>query len=147
MDISEAKAKLSPLMTQAVHEHAPVRIARRGETDEVVLLSRRQLLEQVLSQEALAVTMTAEEGAFVATIPGLGLIGAGETVDSAMTELREAVDEHVYEFFSNLRFWEETTHMAYFRPLLRYFLMNTDERLRLLMGDEQDKELDPTGKP
>ena len=136
LDISEAKAKLSYLMTQAIYDKVPVRITRRGETDEVILLSRRQLLEQVLPLENLAVTVTADEGTFVATIPGLGLIGAGETLYLAMTQLKDAVDDHVREFFSNLWFWEGTTHMAYFRPLLRYFLSDTDDRLKLLAGGE-----------
>lgn len=135
MDISEAKAKLSSLMTQAIHEHSPVRVSRRGEEDQLVGLARGQILERLLADQSLPVEMTVEAGEFVAAIPALGQLGTGETVDEALVDLQRGLDDFVPEFFSNLRFWEQTSRIAYYRPLFRYLLMNPDERLLMLSGD------------
>lgn len=135
-DISEAKAKLSALMSLAIHEHAPVRVSRRGDDDQMVGLSRRQMLERLLSDETFPVEMTVDAGEFIAAVAGLGQLGTGPTVDAALLDLRDELDEFVTEFFSNLRFWEQTDRIAFYRPLLRYHLSDEDERLHILSGDD-----------
>lgn len=136
IDISEAKAKLSALMTQAIHEHAPIRVTRRGEDDQLVGLARGQVLDRLLGDELFPVEMTVEAAEFIAAIPALGQLGTGETVDEALLDLQRALDDFVTEFFSNLRFWEQTTRIAYYRPLLRYLLMDPGQRLLMLSSDD-----------
>jgi hypothetical protein len=133
LPFSDAKAKLSDLMTAAVHGRHPLLIERHRGKESMLLIGRDDvgaLLESFEFHPKVSVS----EGEFVVRLAELGLIAGGSSLDEAFDELVELTEEYARTFFQRLGFYMETDRRGQFPWLVRFALTPPDERRRLFVG-------------
>jgi predicted RNase H-like HicB family nuclease len=104
---SDAKARLSDVMTAVVHGHRPKAVGRHRGKEEMFLVGRDELLA-VLESFAFEPKVAVSEGEFVVRLPELGLIAAGESLDEALDELVELAEAYTEDFLDRLEFFRQT---------------------------------------
>jgi predicted RNase H-like HicB family nuclease len=104
---SEAKAKLSDLMTAVVHGHRPKLIDRHHGKEEMVLVGRDELVA-LLEGFTFEPKVSVSEGEFIVHLPELGLIAGGESLDGALDELVELSEAYAEDYFNRYEFFRET---------------------------------------
>src|SRR5437773_1408171 len=94
---SEAKAGLSALMDQVVHDHRPAIIERRREAMVALSLSD---LRSLLAPFRLEPRVNVGRKETVATLDELGLVGTGRSTDAAIDDLLEEVRAYAADFIA-----------------------------------------------
>jgi prevent-host-death family protein len=136
---SEAKAKLSDLMTAVVHGHRPQVIDRHGGKEEMFLVGRDELLALLESFEFHPL-VSISEGEFTVRLPELGLIAGGESLDAALDELVEIAEAYVEQYFARYEFFRETDRRRQLPWIARIAFTDPDERRKLLSATPTYRE-------
>jgi hypothetical protein len=129
---SDAKAKLSDLMTEVVHGHRPWIVARHRGKEAMFLLGRAEL-SAMLESFRFDPKATVSEGEFVVRLPELGLIAGGETLDEALDELVALAEDYALDFFDRLDFYLQTDRRSQL-PWLMRLAVTPPERRRALFA-------------
>lgn len=129
---SEAKARLSELMTTVVHGHRPRVVDRHHGKEEMLLVGRDDLLAMLESFQ-FEPQVSVSEGEFVVRLPELGLIAGGESFDLALEELVELAEAYAEQYLSRLSFYMETPRRQQLPWVARFALTVSDDRRRLFM--------------
>jgi hypothetical protein len=104
---SDAKAKLSDLMTSVVHDHRPMAVGRHRGKEEMFLVGRDELTA-LLEGFDFHPKVTVSQGEFVVRLPELGLIAGGPSLDEALDELVELAEAYAEDYFGRLEFFKQT---------------------------------------
>jgi predicted RNase H-like HicB family nuclease len=140
---SEAKAKLSDLMTSVVHDHRPKAVDRHHGKEEMLLLGREEVMALLESFE-FQPRVSVSEGEFVVRLPELGLIAGGASFDDALDELVELAEEYAEQYFARLEFYRETDRRQHLPWVARVAFTPADERRELFARTEAIRqELQP----
>ncbi len=138
MDFTTAKARLSELMRDLLLAHRPFTVFRRGDAEEMVALPSHDLVAWGLRSYRFDAQVTFGEGQVVATIPKMGVVGAGATFEEAMADLASNLLSYAKVYFSRRRFYEETDRADHYPWLLRFVLTPPPERVNLLIEDSRE---------
>lgn len=133
LDFSRAKSALSDLMTQVVHEHRP-RVVSRHRGKERMLLVRTEDVADYLRSFRFETETVADEDEVTVSLPALGLLGFGETVEEARTDLLTELRAYARDFFERASFYAATDRAAHAPWLLRFAVTPPDRQLELLAG-------------
>ncbi len=135
---SEAKAKLSDLMTAVVHGHRPKAVDRHGGKEEMFLLGREELMAMLESFE-FHPKVSVSEGEFVVRLPELGLIAGGESLDAALAELVEIAEAYVEQYFARYEFFRETDRRRHLPWVARIAFTDAAQRPNLFAPTPTDR--------
>jgi antitoxin YefM len=136
LDFSRAKSGLSELMTQVVHGHAPRIVSRHRGKEEMVLVATDDLA-RFLESFRFDPQVTVDAGEVTASLPRLRILGFGETLDDAMTDLVEELRLYAGDFFARTSFYAETDRADHAPWLLRFALTPPERQLELLYEDSR----------
>lgn len=128
---SEAKSRLSDLMTEVVHRHYP-RLVDRHRGKEAMLLMSPDDLARFLSSYRFEPRVIFDEGEVTVRLPRFGLMGGGATLDEALEDLVEVLEAYTWQFFERLDFHMQTDRAELAPWLLRFAITPAEERLALL---------------
>jgi hypothetical protein len=134
---SEAKAKLSDLMTAVVHGHRPKVVDRHHGKEEMVLMGREELIA-LLEGFTFEPKVSVSEGEFTIRLPELGLIAGGESLDQAFDELVELSEAYAEDYFDRLEFFRETDRRQQLPWVARIAFTAPDERRGLFLHPSAD---------
>lgn len=129
---SEAKAKLSDLMTAVVHGHRPKAVDRHHGKEEMYLFGREEIMALLESFE-FQPKVSVSEGEFVIRLPELGLISGGESFDEALDELVELAEEYAQQYFERFEFYRETDRRQQLPWVARVAVTPAEERRQLFV--------------
>ncbi len=136
---SEAKAKLSDLMTAVVHGHRPKAVDRHGGKEEMFLVGREELLAMLESFE-FHPKVSVSEGEFVVRLPELGLIAGAESLDAALDELTELAEAYVEQYFARYEFFRETDRRRQLPWVARIAFTDSAQRRNLFTATAKHRE-------
>jgi antitoxin YefM len=136
LDFSRAKAGLSHVMTQVVHERSPQIISRHGGKEEMLLVATRDLAD-FLGRFRFDPRVTIDAGEVTAELPQFGVLGFGETLEQAMEDLLEELRLYARDFFERASFYAETDRAEHAPWLLRFAVTPADRQLDLLFEDSR----------
>lgn len=140
---SEAKAKLSDLMTSVVHGHRPKAVDRHHGKEEMLLLGREEVMALLESFE-FQPKVSVSEGEFVVRLPELGLIAGGESFDEALDELVELAEAYAEQYLARLEFYRETDRRQQLPWVARVAFTPAEERRQLFVRTQAIRqELQP----
>lgn len=137
---AQAKARLSDLMDQAVHDHRPQLIDRHRGKEQAVLVSVADL-EMLLEGFEFHPKVSVSEGEFVIRLPELGLIAAGASYQAALDELVELAEQQALDFLGRLDFFMQTDRRGQLGWLLKFALAPAAERRALFSPPAPAAEL------
>lgn len=130
LPFSEAKARLSDLMTAVVHDHRPKAIDRHRGKEEMFLLGRDQLLAMLDAFE-FKPKVSVSEDEFVLRLPELGLVAGGESLDAALDELLELAEAYAEQYLERYEFYRETDRRRHLPWVARIAFTHPEARRRL----------------
>jgi prevent-host-death family protein len=130
---AEAKAKLSDLMSEVVHDHRPVLLDRHRGKEEALVVSVEDLAP-ILEVFTFDPQVSVSEGEFVMRLPELNLISKGPTFDDALAEMVELVETYAGDYFNRFDFYRHTDRRRHLPWLLRFALTPAAERAQLLVS-------------
>ncbi len=104
---SEAKAKLSELMTTVVHGHQPKAVRRHQGKEEMFLIGRDEVVA-LLEGFEFAPKVSVSNGEFTVRLPELALIAGGSSLDEAIAELVELAEMYATDYLDRWEFFKET---------------------------------------
>ena len=139
IDFSPAKSQLSEVMTQVFHGHQP-RIVSRHHGKEQMLLVRPDDLVAMLGEHRLDVQAIYDADEVTLRIPGMGLLGFGETVEEAIDDLLDELRVYATRYFHEPARFMATSRGAHAGALLRFALAGEDEQRRMLGLQEPGRE-------
>ncbi|MBI3970651.1 MAG: hypothetical protein HY332_05130 [Chloroflexi bacterium] len=131
VDFSEAKARLSDLMTSVVHEHQP-RLIFRHRGKEAMLLMRPDDLLKALESFHFDARADVSPGEVTIVIEKLGILGFGESLEEATTDAVNELRVYAHEFFEDWAFYSKTKRAEHLPWLLRFALTPPDRQVDLL---------------
>lgn len=132
MGFSEAKSRLSDLMTAVVHERRPKAIGRHRGKEEMFLLGRDELLDLIESFEFRPLVSVSDDE-FVVTLPELGLIAANESLEAAFDELVEVAEAYAELYLSRYEFYRETDRRRHLPWVARIAFTRPEARRELFI--------------
>lgn len=127
---ARAKARLSDLMDQAVHDHRPQLIDRHRGKEQALLVSVGDL-EMLLEGFEFHPKVSVSDGEFVIRLPELGLIAAGASYETALDELVELAEQQALDYLDRLDFYMQTDRRGQLGWLLKIALAPAAERRAL----------------
>jgi hypothetical protein len=130
LDFSGAKAALSDLMTQVVHEHRP-RVISRHRGKEQMLLVRTDDLADYLRSFRFETETVADDREVTLALPALGLLGFGKSLDEARADLLVELRAYARDFFERATFYAATDRAAHAPWLLRFAVTPPERQLEL----------------
>lgn len=134
---SEAKAKLSDLMTAVVHGHRPKAVGRHQGKEEMFLVGRDELIA-LLEGFAFQPKVSVSQGEFIVRLPELGLIAGGSSLDEAFEELVELAEAYAEDYFERLEFFKQTDRRRQLPWVARIAFTAPEERRGLFMQQAAD---------
>lgn len=136
---AQAKAKLSDLMDQAVHDHRLQLIDRHRGKEQAVLVSVADM-ELLLEGFQFHPKVSVSDGEFVVRLPELNLIAGGNSYEEAIDELVELAEQQAQNFLARLDFYMQTDKRAQLAWLLKVALTSPQERSRLFFAPAPEPE-------
>ena len=136
---AQAKAHLSDLMDQAVHQHRMQLIDRHRGKERAVLVSVADLgllLEGFRFEPKVSVS----DGVFVIRLPELGLVAGGSTYEEALGELVELAEQQAENFLDRLDFYMQTERRTQLAWLLKVALTPAEDRSQLFLPSPPAQE-------
>jgi PHD/YefM family antitoxin component YafN of YafNO toxin-antitoxin module len=134
---SPAKARLSELLTEVVHHHAPRVIERHRGKESAILLRSEDLLAILESEHRLSVEVAVEEESVTAAIAELGVLGLGSTIAEAMDDLRQELRRYVADYVDRLGFYLQTDRARHAAAVVRLALTPEEDWAQLLVDDSR----------
>jgi hypothetical protein len=138
IDFSPAKSQLSEVMTQVFHGHQP-RIVSRHHGKEQMLLVRPDDLVAMLGDHRIDVQAVYDADDVTLRVPGMGVLGFGETRDEAVDDLLDELRSYATRFFREPARFMATSRGAHAAALLRFALAGEDEQRRMLGVEEPER--------
>ncbi len=130
--LSEAKAHLSDVMSEVVHQHRPVVIERhRGK--ESMILWRLDDMQSLLSHFRFDPQVSFEDGECVIHLRELDLIAGGEVFEQALDELIDLVEQYSVDYIARFAFYSQTDRAAHAPYLARFALTEPTARHALFV--------------
>jgi hypothetical protein len=129
---TQAKAMFSALMHEVVNGHRPQIVQRFGARDEMVLIKTGDLASW-LDAFVFPTEVMVEDGEYVASLPQMGLAGAGSTFEAAIGELVEETRVYAADYFDRPAFYAATDRGGHAPYLLRFALTPPDRQAELLL--------------
>lgn len=136
LDFSRAKSALSDVMTQVVHEHSP-RLVSRHRGKEQMLLVRAEDLAHYLDSFRFEPKVVIDSGEVTVELQDLGVLGFGESLESAMEDLVAELRAYARRFFERSGFYMHTDRARHAPWLLRFALTPPERQLDLISADSQ----------
>lgn len=130
---TRAKATLSALMDEVVHDHQPHLVQRKGR--EEMLLVRRDDLACWLDTFRLDVSLTLDEGEATAEARGLDVLGFGATAEEALEDLANELRVYAQRFFERSALYRGTDRAKHYPALLRFALTPPGMHVDLIQAD------------
>lgn len=134
---SDAKAHLSALMTEVVHDYQPKAVRRRQEE---MFLVPQELMNAMVESFRFNPQVTVAPGEFVVRLPELNLIGAGETFDEAIDDLLDVASAFAEQYLGRLRYYAESERLARFPWVARIAFTREDARRALFEADQEPQQ-------
>lgn len=132
---SSAKAELSTVMDEVVHERRPQLVRRHGRK-ELMLLVRPDDARRWLDSFRLTLNVTLDDGEVAVFAEPVGALGVGDSLDSALDDLTVELRAYAHRFFVDRpHFYAETRASQHAPWLLRFALTPLDEQRALLDAD------------
>jgi prevent-host-death family protein len=128
---AHAKARLSDLMDQVVHDHRLQVIDRHRGKERAVLVSVNDL-GMLLEGFEFHPRVSVSDGEFVVRLPELNLIAGGVSYEDALGELVELAEQQAQDFFDRLDYYLQTDRRGQLGWQLKLALTASDERRSLL---------------
>lgn len=132
-DFTSAKAQLSTVMDEVVHEHRPQIVVRKGR--ESMLLVQPGDVRRWLDTFQLDLKVSLDEGAVGVLAQPIGVVGAGASLDAALDDLLENIRAYVVRYFDRQQFYSQTSAVKHEPWLARFALTPLDEQRQLLESD------------
>ncbi len=129
---SEAKAKLSDLMTAVVHGHQLKAVGRHQGKEEMFLVGREELIA-LLEGFTFQPKVSVSEGEFVVRLPELGLIAGGPSLDEAVEELVDLAEAYAEDYLERIGFFKQTDRRGQLPWVARIAFTPADERRSLFL--------------
>lgn len=121
-------------MTQVVHEHRPSLVSRhRGK--ESMLLVRPDDLAAYLREYTFRPEVTVDGGEVTVELAELGLLGFGDSLETATEDLLRELRAYAERFFERSTFYMHTDRARHAPWLLRFALTPPERQLELLHED------------
>src|SRR6266516_1250599 len=127
---AQAKARLSDLMDQAVHDHRLQLIDRHRGKEQAVLVSVDDL-GMLLEGFEFHPRVSVSDGEFVVRLPELNLIAGGASYEDALDELVELAEHQAQNFLDRLDFYLQTDRRGQLGWFLKFALTAPRERRSL----------------
>jgi len=140
---SPAKSKLSEVLTEVFHHHAPRIIERHRGKESAVLLRPDDLLALLESDHRLSVEAAIEEHAVTVAVKELGLLGFGSNVSEAMEDLSGELRRYVADYVQRFAFYLATDRRRHAAAVIRLALTPEEDWSKLLLDDSQAKSSQP----
>ena len=137
---AQAKAKLSDLMDQAVHDHRVQVIDRHRGKERAVLVSVDDL-GMLLEGFEFHPRVSVSEGEFVVRLPELNLIAGGPSYEAALDELVELAEQQAQNFLDRLDYYMQTDRRGQLGWLLKLALTSPGERRSLFSPEPPAEEV------
>ena len=134
VNFSEAKSGLSDVMNSVVHQHQPQLVQRHG-GKETMLLVRPDDLRRWLDTFRFTLSVTLGEDEVAVSAAPLGVIGLGDSFESALDDLLVELRLYARRFFAQPQFYGASDRAGHYPWLLRFALTRPDEQLDLLQDD------------
>lgn len=131
---SSAKSGLSSVMDEVVHEHKPQLVHRYGGRDAMLLVRPDDLLRWLDTFE-FRLDVTLDEGEVAIAASAVGILGIGDSFDSALDDLVIELRAYVQRFFERPHFYAQTSAGRHEPWLLRFALTDPDKHRALLESD------------
>jgi hypothetical protein len=138
LPFSEAKAKLSELMTSVVHGHLPKAVGRHNGKEEMFLVGRDELTA-LLEGFEFTPKATVSQGEFIVRLPELGLIAGGPSLDAALDELVELAAAYAEDYFARLEFFKQTDRRSQLPWVARIAFTAPDRRRELFVQQTTER--------
>jgi Antitoxin of toxin-antitoxin, RelE / RelB, TA system len=139
IDFSPAKATLSDVMNEVFHQHRPHLVSRHNGKEQMLLV-RPEDLVALLGDQRLDVRAVYDEGEVTLSIPDMGVLGFGETLDEASQDLLDKLRAYVARFFQDPTRYMATSRRAHAGALLRFALAGEDGQRSMLGFDEPEPQ-------
>ena len=134
IDFSSAKATLSDLMTNVFHQHRAHVVSRHRGKEQMLLVRPEDLLEW-LPNEPLDVRAVYDAGEVTLSIPDMGVLGFGDSLEEAERSLLGNLRAYAARFFENPARYGATKRRAHAPALLRFALAD-EAGQHALLGQE-----------
>lgn len=119
-------------MDQAVHQHRVQLIDRHRGKEQAVLVSLADL-GALLEGLEFHPRVSAVDGEFVIRLPELKQVAGGATLDEALDELVELVEDQAQDFLDRLDFYLQTDRRRELPWVLRFAITDPAERRALFV--------------
>lgn len=129
---ARAKAKFRELLDAVAHEHRLRLIDRYGH-DAVALLEPAAIV--ALIDEHFETEVIVEPDEVSVTLPQVGLIGAGPTLDAAIEDTLAKLREYATRYLENREFYRRTDRAHEYKLLAKFAFTPTEEQRALLLQD------------
>jgi len=116
--------------------HHPVIVARQGDDDEVVMLSRTETLE-ALDRFRFDPRLKSDEGELIISVPEIEIDGVGSTFEAALADASKQIEDYAIRYFERIPFYKQTHRAPHFPYLLRFMLTPKEARSTLLLSDSE----------
>jgi hypothetical protein len=133
LPFSDAKARLSALMTSVVHDYQPKAVHRHHGKEEMFLVPQ-EVMRAMVENVAFDPQVSIVPGEFVVRLPELNLIGGGETFDAALDDLVDVASAFAEQYFGRLRFFAESERLARLPWVAKIAFTPADARRGLFEG-------------
>ncbi|EQD78169.1 hypothetical protein B1A_02391 [mine drainage metagenome] len=136
IEFTRAKAALSEVMTEVVHRQHPKVIDRNGGRERALLIGG-EVAEAALAGYRFAPEVILDEGEVTVRLSEFGLLGFGETVDEAISDLVAELDAYAERFLGDYAFYRRTNRAQHLPYLLRFKITPPERRPALLLEDSR----------
>ncbi|HEV3232474.1 MAG TPA: hypothetical protein VG245_09505 [Candidatus Dormibacteraeota bacterium] len=134
VDFSDAKTRLSDVMSGVVRGHQPLLVRRHRGKEEMVLL-RPDDLARSLSSFRFHPRLLVRKGEATAELPELDVLGFGATPDEAMEDLVVEIRAYARRYLERAAFYLETDRAPHLPWLLRFAVTPEERQLQMLYED------------
>ena len=132
VDFSEAKARLSDLMTAVVHQRQP-RLIHRHRGKEAMLLLPPDDLARALAAFRFEPQVAYSEGEVTVALERFGVLGFGDTFEAALDDAVEELRAYAERYFAAAAFYAQTDRADHWPWLLRFVLTPPARQKDLLL--------------
>lgn len=129
---AQAKAKFRELLDGVAHDHRALLIDRYGR-DPVALLEPAAIV--ALVDERFETEVIVEPDEVSVTLPQVGLIGAGATLDAAIDDTLEKLRVYARRYMDNRAFYARTDRAREYKLLAKFMFTPTEKQRALLLED------------
>ena len=137
LDFSEAKARLSDVMTTVTQQHRPQLVRRHRGKESMVLVDARDLAG-FLTAYRFEPTVVVDAAEFTVELEHLGILGFGTSLDEALSDLVSELRAYTHRYFAQPAFYTYTDRRDHWPWLLRFALTEENHQVDLILADIKD---------